>query len=478
MLYAVVDIETTGGYADAAGITEIAIVITDGVEVMHVWSSLINPQRPIPRFIAQLTGIHDEMVQGAPFFREVAAHVHELLQDKIFVAHNVNFDYSFVKSHLEASGYSLNARKLCTVRLARKVKPGLSSYSLGKLCHSLGIEHEDAHRALGDAMATTRLLHLLHSDDSEGHIRQMLKGHNREQYLPPNLPVAQLDALPEKPGVYYFYDAKGRVIYVGKASNLIRRVKSHFANNKTGRQKADFLREIHHVSFRITATDLMAQILESVEIRRLWPRYNRSQRGFHPRYGLYVFEDRQGYLRLVLEKHRPHFPAVHTFQQLHEGREWLQRLAMENELCLRLCGLAPGADCRKGIFAEGCKGQCCSVHVLDYNHRVQAAIDGFRNTLPTLALIGIGRSSDEYSCILMEAGVFLGMGYLNQEADAANLEHLRNAIELMPDNDFIRSLIFRAAQNPEMNLLLFNPATGRMEHCERGEAKRLDTSIQ
>ena len=133
MLFAIVDIETTGSYAAGSGITEIAIAIHDGKEVLSTYETLINPNRPIPYFIQNLTGITPDMVENAPSFEEVAGQINELLTGKIFVAHNVNFDYSFVKHNLERCGYQIDARKLCTVRMARKIIPGYPSYSLGRI---------------------------------------------------------------------------------------------------------------------------------------------------------------------------------------------------------------------------------------------------------------------------------------------------------------------------------------------------------
>ena len=160
-MYAIVDIETTGSYAKANGITEIAIVIHDGSEIIQRYQTLINPGTSIPVYIRALTGISNEMVQDAPYFRDVAAEIFELLNGKIFIAHNVNFDYSFVRYHLADSGYDLNCKKLCTVRLSRKIFKGLPSYSLGKLCRSLSIENNARHRAAGDAEATAILFSML-----------------------------------------------------------------------------------------------------------------------------------------------------------------------------------------------------------------------------------------------------------------------------------------------------------------------------
>src|ERR1700748_1735487 len=215
-MYAIVDIETTGGHASANGITEIAICIHNGKKVVERYETLINPQRDIPIYIQALTGINNDMVRNAPLFDDVAADIYHLLNGKIFVAHNVNFDHSFVKYHLTAAGYDLQCNKLCTVRLGRKILPGLPSYSLGRLCKHLGIDNESRHRAGGDAEATAELFTLLLNSDTEGHIKGALKQGSKEQLLPPNLPKRDIDQLPYMPGVYYFHDQKGKVIYVGK----------------------------------------------------------------------------------------------------------------------------------------------------------------------------------------------------------------------------------------------------------------------
>jgi DNA polymerase-3 subunit epsilon len=449
MLYAIVDIETTGSYAAGAGITEVAVVVHDGREALSKWSTLVNPQRPIPRYIQGLTGITEDMVMTAPPFEEVAATLAELLRGKVFVAHNVNFDYSFVKHHLDRCGYPFEARKLCTIRYARKVIPGLKSYGLGNICPTLGIDHFDHHRALGDAEATSRLFSYLIEKDERDELALLLKGRNREQYLPPNVPVEQVDALPNDPGVYYFYNAAGKAIYVGKAINLQQRVRSHFSNNKISRQKSDFLREVHRISYTPVATDLMAHVLESVEIRKLWPTHNRSQKGYHPRFGLFSYEDRNGYVRLTVEKHRANMPALYTFNTLTEGYRQLRLLSEEFGLCPRLAGLAPEADCTGKEPAEGCTGTC-SEEPLVYNNRVQTAIDWISKHLPTFALIDRGRHEMEQSCILVRQGNLCAMGYLPVDDAPRSLDKLLERLEPLPDNDYIRSLVYKhATEYPE-----------------------------
>ncbi len=325
-MYAIVDIETTGGYAAANGITEIAVFISDGENVTDSYTTLINPGQPIPRYIQAMTGISDEMVEDAPAFEKVAEKIHLLLQDKIFVAHNVNFDYSFVKSHLEACGYHLDTKKLCTVRLSRKIFPGLPSYSLGNLCNSLRVHNHRHHRAAGDAEATARIFSLLKKNDKEDHIRKSLARSSRESALPPNVPREDYEKLPYTPGIYFFHDGKGKIVYVGKAANIRYRVSSHFSNNSTGRQKQNFMRSVHRISYEPCGTELMAFILESVEIKKRWPQFNRSQKSYEDVYGLFCFEDQRGYLRLAIDKLKNRrFPVV-TFHYIVDGHNILRKL--------------------------------------------------------------------------------------------------------------------------------------------------------
>ena len=173
-MYAIVDIETTGGHAASNGITEIAIILYDGVTEISRFETLVNPEQSIPLYIRALTGITEEMVETAPLFKDIAPRIYELLNEKIFIAHNVNFDYSFLKYHLGKCGFDLNSKKVCTVRLGRKVFPGLPSYSLGKFCNSLGIQIVNRHRALGDADATIRLFSMMLTADKEGHLHNFL----------------------------------------------------------------------------------------------------------------------------------------------------------------------------------------------------------------------------------------------------------------------------------------------------------------
>ena len=446
-MYAIVDIETTGGYAANNAITEVAIVLHDGIKELRRYETLVNPVISIPRYVQSLTGITDEMVAGAPSFEAIAPTIYEWLKDAIFVAHNVNFDYSFLKHQLKECGFELNSRKLCTIRLSRKVFAGAASYSLGNICRHLGIEIPHRHRAGGDADATVLLFEKIMQAGGIEHLRSMLQSKSKEQYLPIHLPAEQLERLPETPGVYYFHDQKGKVIYVGKAVNLRKRVTSHFSNNKPGRQKQEFLRNIYSISHETTGTELMAFLLECAEIKRLWPAFNRSLKKFDPSYGLYIYEDRNGYHRLVLEKKKRQLQPVYTFSLLVEGQNLLWKMMRQWNLCPKLCFVQKGEGPCEGIKEQFCQGACEQQEPPSiYNHRVQEAVEALTRSLPSFTLMDRGRHEEEKSCILVEQGRLYGMGYLPADIAIYDPAELKSYLTRYPENDYMRGLIYAHAE--------------------------------
>jgi len=452
MLYAVVDIETTGGHASANGITEVAINIHDGNEIVESYTTLINPKQPIPVYITALTGIDDNMLLDAPTFDDVALQIYQLLNDKIFVAHNVNFDYSFLKHHLAAAGYDLQCKKLCTVRLSRKLIPGKSSYSLGKLCTALQIPIQNRHRAAGDADATSILFNLLLEYDQEGIIAEMLKKTSKEQVLPPHLDKASILRLPHQPGVYYFKDSKGKIIYVGKAKDLKKRVTSHFTGNTPNRQRQDFLRTVHHVDHVICGTELMALILEANEIKRLWPENNRAMKRYEHKYDLYVFEDQNGYLRLAIDKHKKNNNAFQSFNSLLEGYNFLNQLVDKYQLCAKLCHLQKTATKCYAHENGQCFGACSGIETVSvYNKKLNAALSDIQNQQPSFALVDEGRKEEEFSCLVVENGKFYGMGYFTDKNYLVDgLAPIKNDLSIYQSNSYILNLILNyAEQHPQ-----------------------------
>lgn len=455
-MYAIVDIETTGSYAAANGITEISIHVHDGTSVVEKFETLINPGQPIPYYIQAMTGITDKMVANAPRFEEVAEKIYSILHDKIFIAHNVSFDYSFIKSHLKESGIELNCKKLCTVRLSRKIFPGLASYSLGKLCQSLGITIHDRHRAGGDTEATVKVFQLLLANDKEQHIQKSLQRNSKEAVLPPNVPKEHFDQLPYTPGVYYFHNAKGKVVYVGKAINIRYRVNSHFSNNAGSRQKQNFMQHVHAISYQSCGTELMACILESAEIKKRWPVFNSSQKRWEDVYGIFQFEDQNGYLRLAIDKKRKGGLPVHTFHYIADGHAIIRKLIREFDLCPKLCFLQKDPGPCEGMTEGYCHGACDQKEsIAAYNERVKKAAASLR-AQPTFAIIDKGLNGDDRSCILVEEGNFYGMGYLPAGNSVSTPEQLKEYLTQYRENSFIRNLLNGYAARFPDKILLFD----------------------
>jgi DNA polymerase III subunit epsilon len=446
-MYAIVDIETTGGHAAGNGITEIAVCIHDGTRLIKEFHTLVNPYQKIPVHITALTGISNAMVASAPGFEEIADELYSLLCDKIFVAHNVNFDYSFVKHQLKEFGYEFNVKKLCTVRLGRKVFPGLSSYSLGNLCRSKGIVIENRHRAMGDAKATVCIFELMMANGAQLHIDAMLKKTSSEQWLPMHLEKTVIAGLPSAPGVYYFHNAKGKIIYVGKAINIKKRVSSHFTHNDAEKKRQNFLRLVANITYTACANELHALVLESAEIRRLWPRYNYSQKQPTQKYGLYCFEDNRGYVRLAIDKKKKNLRALYHFNMLHEGMVLLKRMAEEFELDPKLCYIdkTPLND-NDMEFLDA---------PLYYNGKIKKALEALEEQLPTFALVDDGIQEDEKICMLIERGSFWGMGYIKAETTPADIYSLKEILNPYADNDFIRNAVYSYAEaNPSKKIFL------------------------
>jgi DNA polymerase III subunit epsilon len=440
--YAIVDIETTGGNASGSRITEIAIIIHDGTRITDRWESLVNPQKEIPLPVFALTGINNDMVRDAPIFDDIAGKVLQMLSDRIFVAHNVNFDYSFVRHQLEGAGFKWTAKKLCTVRAARRIKPGLGSYSLGNLCRSLGIPLENRHRAGGDADATALLFSRLLEWDNQGEIAKMIKKTAQDQRLPPNLPPEDFERLPEKPGVYYFYNQVKKVIYVGKAVNIKKRVASHFSGHSVKSQRQHFLRDIHGISFEVCATELMALLLECSEIRRLWPIYNTALKRFEPKFGLYEYEARNGYRYLAIGKISKFQACIESFSNLHDGINLLRSLAVKFQIDHRFCkycipgeaGFPPQRD-----FAD-------LPDAISHNTQITKAIEYLSAGRESFAIFDKGRAADEHSCIWIENGHFYGMGYISSDIGFTMPSGIKEYVKPYRSNQYIMQLIHSYAQ--------------------------------
>ncbi|MFT4739686.1 MAG: DNA polymerase-3 subunit epsilon [Marivirga sp.] len=442
MNYAIVDIETTGGFAERNRICEIAIIIHDGKKIVHEYQSLINPERNIPINVQAIHGISDAMVVDAPKFYEEAKTIFELLAGNIFVAHSVNFDYSFVKAAFAELGFQLNLKKLCTVRLSRKIIPGYKSYSLGVLCEQRGILINDRHRAYGDALATAQLFRQLVIEDIDDIIGQSLKRNSAVVNIPDNLDRKVFETLPEKAGVYYFLNSKHQIIYVGKAKNIKKRVSTHFGGNKAEIAKQAFQQEIFHIDYLETGNELVALLHESFDIRKNWPRYNKAQKHNNPGYCIFLYEDRLGYQRLQIGRKQAGMEALIKFTNHTTAFQFLTQKSKELEICPKLAGYQANPGACFDYSIKLCKGACIGKEsVIDHNNKIALFKGSCKAEKSDYLFVGTGRNITEKAFVMVEEGKYVGYGFLDRSDSVSSWDEIKSKIERFQDNPDIYKIL-------------------------------------
>ncbi|MBS3806110.1 MAG: GIY-YIG nuclease family protein [Bacteroidales bacterium] len=431
-MYAIIDVETTGLKAATQKIIDIAIVLHDGRKVVDEFQSLINPERNIPANITRLTGITNHMVEEAPKFWEVARDIVLMTRDKTFVAHNVNFDYSFVRKEFSELGYAFKRRKLCTVQLSRKLLPGKKSYSLGNICQELGCDIEDRHRAYGDARATALLFtHLMALDQQE------------KEYIPPQgmSDLRIIRNLPPKTGVYYFLNDQGDVIYIGKSKSIRSRVLNHFQDARTRRSR-NMLEQIHDISYETTGSELIALLKESHEIKQYKPMFNRRQRRGSTDFGVYYYHDSTGYIRFQVSRNKDDQGLLAAFSSYREARAYLFNLCGQYNLCQKFCGLYESAGACFYYHVDQCAGACAGEESAEnYNRRALQAIENLNLEHENFFIVESGRNAEELAVVQIENNHYRGYGYLYDPASQGNLELLRDVINPLPDNQDIQRIL-------------------------------------
>ena len=441
-MYAIVDIETTGGSSKSHKITEIAVIIHDGIEEVSRFETLVNPEMLVPRNITALTGISNEMVQTAPFFRDIAEKLFELLKDKVFVAHNVNFDYGFIRSHFADLGVKWNPKRLCTVRLSRKIIPGLYSYSLGKIAQQLGYQIEHRHRAMGDCVFTAILFEKLVKDDSNEYIKFALNLRSREATLPPNLSRTILDNLPETLGVYLFYDANGKVIYTGKANNIKTRVSEHFRGNTHTGYKSRFAEKIEDVKWIECPNELISLLVEAKEIKKHWPPYNRLMKRVTLNWGVFSYRDQNDYARFTIGRVGKWAKPIVSFRSQFEARQMVMKLRDEFKLCARYCDLQElSGECAEDVHGA-CNKACIQSESPElYNRRHSLAIEHLTKSDGTMIIRDIGFNPEEETLVLVENGRYKGHGVVPKALEVNSVDDVLEYIETGYDDQDIQSII-------------------------------------
>ncbi|WGK93993.1 MULTISPECIES: exonuclease domain-containing protein [Flavobacterium] len=438
-MYAILDIETTGGQFNEEGITEIAIYKFDGREVVDQFISLVNPEIPIQPFVVKLTGINNAMLRSAPKFFEVAKRIIEITSDCIIVAHNASFDYRILRTEFKRLGYDFQAKTLCTVELSKKLIPEQPSYSLGKLVRALGIPMADRHRASGDAMATTKLFKMLLEKDVEKQILNDFIKHEIQKGIAPKL-LDIIEKLPSKTGVYYIHNEKGNLIYIGKSRNIKKRINQHFTGTSTKSKKIQ--REVFTVTYEETGSELIALLKESEAIKINKPIFNRAQRKSIFEWALYTEKDNNGYLNLRLQKADGRKKEITSFTTLQEGKNALFRITEKYQLCQKLTGLyQTNSECFQYKIKE-CDGACIGkITSKEYNIRVANFIadNSFENQ--NMILIDRGRTLNERAAILIENGIYRGYTFYELNYQITNIDVLKTILIPMQHNRDAKTII-------------------------------------
>lgn len=405
-MYAILDIESTGGKYNEEGIMEIAIHRFDGNKVIDKFISLINPERDIQPFVVKLTGINNKMLRFAPKFHEVAKRIVEITDGAILVAHNAQFDYRIIRTEFRRLGYNYERKTLCTVDLSKKLLPDAESHSLGKLVRSLGIPVSDRHRANGDALATLKLFKLLLAKDLNKMIltevvRAETLGELTERQL------RMVESLPSTTGVYYMHNKEGEIIFLGKTKNIKKRVNQHFTNQ--GALARNLQKETRKVSFEQTGSELAALLKEKFELRSNKPKLNKKKifRGFS--YGVYAKEINEGHFQFLVEKANGQPKRLSSFLTLKASKNFLKKLTATVE-------------------------QESDAPVLP-NKTTTELLNAYSTQNRNIMLLDKGRELGEKSVFLIKNGVFQGFGYAELNYQINNIPILESIITPMQGDD-------------------------------------------
>ncbi|MEN8885139.1 MAG: exonuclease domain-containing protein [Winogradskyella sp.] len=431
-MYTILDIETTGGKFNEEGITEIAIYQFDGHKVTDQFISLINPEREIQPFVVNLTGINSKMLRNAPKFYEVAKRIVEITEDCILVAHNADFDYRILKTEFRRLGFPFKRKTLCTVELSKQLIPDMESYSLGKLARALGIAVSDRHRANGDAMATVALFKMLLNKDLDKTIIKDAVKIEQQSKLAPNLKEI-IEDLPSETGVYYIHNANGSIIYIGKSNNIKKRITQHFTNSNSKSKKIQL--QVATVTYEKTGSELVALLKESAEIKVNKPALNRALKRSKFSQGLYSSLDNDGYLNLHISALRKDETPITTFTNRQGAISFMNNMIETYDLCPKLCGISKSKTSCFRYDIKACNGACIKEEsAVDYNKRALNVIELNRYTNKNMVLIDRGRTIGEKSAILIEDGVFKGLGFFNLNLQINNRDILSTLITPMDNN--------------------------------------------
>ena len=431
-MYAIIDVETTGGSPSIDRIIEIAVIVFDGVNVLDQFSSLVNPRRNIDKYVTQLTGITDKMVKNAPAFEEIQDKILEMTEGNIFVAHNVKFDYGMMRSEYKRLGVDYVRKQVDTVTLARKVLPGFNSYSLGSLCDSLGIIIENRHRALGDAEATVKLLDIiLKQSSSKKHLEIELNQGIDPNILPPNITLGEIEKLPEEPGVFYFKDMDDNVLFI-EASKNVRREVIKFFNKAEGLPEHQLNHQIiTQIDYQATGNELIARLWAYHELRERPTLFNKKPKDYKFSHGIFLTTDKEGFKHLVIEKlDHPEGEVTLKFQGKGTAIKVLHKIIHEGHLTIQFSLLKKMTDPEQ---RENFKKS--------YNEKIERSVRKYLYKNSNFFIVGDGRRPDENSVVWIENSHYRGYGYICPELNEVTVENLMASVKAKPDDLEIQKII-------------------------------------
>ena len=372
------------------------------------------------------------MLRNAPKFYELAKRIVEITDECIIVAHNAKFDYRILTTEFKRLGFDFERETLCTVELSKNLIPGYQSYSLGKLTRQLGIPVSDRHRAAGDAQATVKLFKiLLDKDLDKTIIKESIRKEPKRQVEPKLLNI--IEDLPSITGVYYIHKENGDIIYIGKSNNIKKRINQHFTSDN--RKSKRIQSQVTAVTYEETGSELVALLKESEEIKRNKPIFNRALRRSSFSHGLFSFKDDNGYLNFKIAQVNGQEKPITTFTNLQSAKSFISRITEEHNLCQKLTGeYKTNGNCFNYTIKK-CNGACVNEELpKDYNIRKQNIIKSHSFKNQNMVIIDRGRAIDEHSAILIEKGVFKGVGYFNLNYQIDNIEILESIITPMQHN--------------------------------------------
>ncbi len=438
-MYAIVDVETTGGKFNEEGITEVAIYKYDGHEIVDQFASLVNPEQPIQPFVVKLTGINNKMLSKAPKFFEVAKRIIEILDGTILVAHNANFDHRMLRLEFERLGYPFDMQTLCTVELAQQLLPDQETYSLGKLVRNLGIPITDRHRATGDALATVKLFKLLlNKDTSKEILKKSLKSFPKPVVASTH--KALLEKLPAATGLYYLYDKEGDLIYIGRSRNMKKSLTKHFTSDR--KRSLEMSALAHDLRFEKTGNDLVAMLKENLEIKNSKPLFNKRPKRNKFAHGIYSGANDKGYTTLRVHTTRKNGNYITSFSNARAAHTFLENMTSTYHLCPHLTGVEKSTSGSCSAYKTSCNGACIGEEpVATYNSKTAQFIKDHNFQHRRRLLIDRGREATERSVILIENGVVKGYGFVDLQIQFTDPSILNNIITTIPDDPDARHII-------------------------------------